>query len=142
MLEMRVEAALIAHQNAAPGTKRGSIWGQWALLFTEQYKTQTWIGVSVMFFQQWTGINAVLYYAPFMMRSMGVRGDTVMLISSGFVSIMQFLSVIPAIIYIDRLGGALSALKCPWVPHILFQVVALFSWVSLIIQMLTIVSGS
>ncbi|KAF9515364.1 hypothetical protein BS47DRAFT_1372035 [Hydnum rufescens UP504] len=102
--EAQLEAALIADQNGAPGTKRGSIWGRWALLFTEQYKTQTWIGILVMFFQQWTGINAVLYYAPFMMRSMGVRGDTVMLISSGFVSIMQFLSVIPAIIYIDRLG--------------------------------------
>lgn len=33
-----------------------------------------------------------------------MQGDTVMLVSSGFVNITQFIAVIPAIIYIDRLG--------------------------------------
>jgi hypothetical protein len=38
------------------------------------------------------------------MRSIGVQGDALMLVSSGFVNITQFLAVIPAIILIDRLG--------------------------------------
>jgi len=38
------------------------------------------------------------------MRSIGMQGDTVMLVSSGFVNITQFVAVIPAIIFIDRLG--------------------------------------
>jgi hypothetical protein len=140
MLEMKVETALISDQNTVGGVKsRTSIWSQWARLFTEQYRTQTWIGIFIMFFQQWTGINAVLYYAPFMMRSMGMQGDTVMLISSGFVSIMQFLAVIPAIIYIDRLGTDFSTLKYSFVPDISYQVVDLFSWVSNIIPVHLIV---
>lgn len=108
MLEMRVEATLGSEQDGevGPNTPKApkSIFTQWARLFTEQYRKQTWIGIFIMFFQQWTGINAVLYYSPSMMRSMGMEGDTVMLISSGFVSIMQFVSVIPAIVFIDRLG--------------------------------------
>ena len=39
------------------------------------------------------------------MHSIGMRGDTVILVSSGFVNITQFFAVIPAIILIDRLGG-------------------------------------
>lgn len=38
------------------------------------------------------------------MRSIGMQGDTVMLVSSGFVNITQFVAVIPAIVFIDRLG--------------------------------------
>ena len=38
-------------------------------------------------------------------NSIGMRGDTVILVSSGFVNITQFFAVIPAIILIDRLGG-------------------------------------
>jgi hypothetical protein len=39
------------------------------------------------------------------MKSMGLEGDTILLIGSGFVNIIQFLAVLPAILYIDRLGG-------------------------------------
>lgn len=57
-----------------------------------------------MLFVEWTGINAVLFYGPALMRNMGMQGDTVMLVSSGFVNITQFVAVIPAILVIDRLG--------------------------------------
>lgn len=53
---------------------------------------------------EWSGINSLLYYSPLMMHSMGLEGATVELISSGFVSIVQLLAVVPAILYIDRLG--------------------------------------
>ncbi|TDL13683.1 general substrate transporter [Rickenella mellea] len=57
-----------------------------------------------MFFQQWSGINALLYYGPTLMYSLGLRGDTITLLGSGGVGIVQFLAVLPAILYIDRLG--------------------------------------
>jgi hypothetical protein len=53
---------------------------------------------------EWTGINALLYYGPSLMKSMGLEGDTILLVGSGFVNIVQFLAVLPAIIYIDHLG--------------------------------------
>jgi len=62
------------------------------------------IGVLIMVFQQWSGINALLYYGPTLVRSIGMRGDTVTLLVSGGIGIVQFFAVIPAILYIDRLG--------------------------------------
>lgn len=53
---------------------------------------------------EWTGINALLYYGPTLVHSVGMRGDTVTLIVSGGIGIVQFLAVLPAIVYIDRLG--------------------------------------
>lgn len=45
------------------------------------------------------------------MERIGLEGDTAKLIGSGGVGIVQFLAVIPAIMYIDRLGKSLS-LRC------------------------------
>ncbi|CCO33258.1 Hexose carrier protein HEX6 [Rhizoctonia solani AG-1 IB] len=57
-----------------------------------------------MFFQQWTGINAVLYYAPSIFRSLGLSGNTISLLATGVVGITMFLTTIPAVIYIDQIG--------------------------------------
>ena len=56
---------------------------------------------------EWTGINALLYYGPSLMHSIGLQGDTVELICSGGVGIAQFIASVPAIAWIDRLGGQL-----------------------------------
>ena len=53
---------------------------------------------------EWSGINALLYYGPYLMRTIGMTGDTIELIGSGGIGIVQFLAVLPAILYIDRLG--------------------------------------
>lgn len=54
--------------------------------------------------KEWSGINALLYYGPTIIRNVGLQGDTVTLIVSGGIGIVQFLAVIPAIVYIDQLG--------------------------------------
>jgi hypothetical protein len=53
---------------------------------------------------EWSGINALLYYGPLLMRSLGFNGSTVNLMVAGGVNIVQFLAVLPAILYIDRWG--------------------------------------
>ena len=53
---------------------------------------------------EWSGINALLYYGPTLVHSIGLRGDTVTLLVSGGISVVQFLAVLPAILFIDRLG--------------------------------------
>ena len=54
---------------------------------------------------EWSGINALLYYGPTLMHSLGLQGDAVTLMSAGGIGIVQFLAVFPAIIFIDRLGA-------------------------------------
>lgn len=60
---------------------------------------------------EWSGINALLYYGPTLMRELGLQGESVTLTVSGGIGIVQFLAVLPAIVFIDRLG-ALWRMAC------------------------------
>ncbi|EJD08214.1 general substrate transporter [Fomitiporia mediterranea MF3/22] len=108
-LEMKVEAEFIKRATASAVGKspiNTEIHG-WMRLFSPKYVDRTMVGVIVMFFQQWSGINALIYYGPLLMARIGLDGDTAELIGSGGVGIVQFLAVVPAIMYIDRLGRKL-----------------------------------
>ncbi|KAF8161635.1 general substrate transporter [Crassisporium funariophilum] len=112
LLEMRVETELIertlgAGGGSEPATRKGGFrdeWKAWKKLWDVKYRDRTLIGVLIMFFQQWSGINALLYYGPTLVHSIGLRGDTVTLLVSGGIGVVQFIAVLPAIVYIDRLG--------------------------------------
>jgi len=96
----------------------------WAKLFSPRFLRRTMVGVMIMVFQrkwlfhdhsslmntsmemiEWSGINALLYYGPTLVRSIGLSGDTLSLLVSGGIGIIQFLAVLPAIFYVDRLGA-------------------------------------
>jgi hypothetical protein len=62
------------------------------------------VATVTMFFQQWTGINAVLYYAPTIFKQLGLAETTTSLLATGVVGIVMFLATIPAVLWIDRLG--------------------------------------
>lgn len=122
---MQVEAQLLAQTIGLDDTvKRGTLHAEtrtWARLFGRKYLRRTFIGIMIMFFQresvscppapnadreaEWSGINALLYYGPTLMRELGLQGENVTLMVSGGVGIVQFLAVLPAIVFIDRLGA-------------------------------------
>jgi hypothetical protein len=84
------------------------------------------VATVTMFFQQWTGINAVLYYAPTIFKQLGLTGNTVSLLATGVVGIVMFLATVPAVLWVDRLGrkpvltvGALGMATC----HIIIAVI-------------------
>ena len=54
--------------------------------------------------EEWSGINALLYYGPILMHKIGLGSDAVDLIGSGGIGIVQFIAVIPAIAIIDKIG--------------------------------------
>ncbi|KAK6456457.1 putative sugar transporter, high affinity [Scheffersomyces xylosifermentans] len=58
----------------------------------------------IMTFQQWTGVNFILYYAPFIFQTLGLSGNTISLLASGVVGIVMFLATIPAVLWVDKLG--------------------------------------
>ncbi|KAI3615132.1 sugar transporter [Moniliophthora roreri] len=62
------------------------------------------VGSLTMFFQQWTGVNAILYYAPSIFESLGLVGNTNSLLATGVVGVAMFLATIPAVIWVDQLG--------------------------------------
>lgn len=59
------------------------------------------IGTLIMFFQQWTGVNAVLYYAPSIFNQLGLTGSTNSLLATGVVGVAMFLATIPARFWLD-----------------------------------------
>ncbi|KXT03881.1 hypothetical protein AC578_8958 [Pseudocercospora eumusae] len=68
-----------------------------------------------MFFQQWTGINAILYYAPQIFKGLGLSSNTTSLLATGVV-----------VAYVDKLGrkpilisGAIGMATC----HIIVAVI-------------------
>ncbi|KAH6887680.1 sugar transporter [Thelonectria olida] len=54
--------------------------------------------------QQFTGINAIIYYAPQIFRKIGLSGNSVDLLATGVVGVINFFSTIPAIMFMDRWG--------------------------------------
>jgi len=123
---MRVEATMIHRTlGTAEDYKAGSLSSElktWKRLFGRKYCDRTMVGVLMMVFQrasywrlmdchlicawtEWVGINALLYYGPTLVRSIGLTGDTVTLLVSGGIGIVQFLACLPAIILIDKWGA-------------------------------------
>ncbi|KEF56516.1 uncharacterized protein A1O9_06703 [Exophiala aquamarina CBS 119918] len=85
------------------------------------------VATVTMFFQQWTGINAVLYYAPQIFGALGLSNNTTSLLATGVVGVAMLLATIPSILYIDRIGrkpalalGALGMGLCHFIIAVIF----------------------
>ncbi|QIX00465.1 hypothetical protein AMS68_005982 [Peltaster fructicola] len=75
----------------------------WADLFRQGCWHRTRIGIGIMFFQQFVGINALIYYAPSMLKILGLSYDT-RLIMSGIINMAQLLGVVTSIWTMDHIG--------------------------------------
>ncbi|RYP09339.1 hypothetical protein DL764_001386 [Monosporascus ibericus] len=85
------------------------------------------VATVTMFFQQWTGINAVLYYAPFIFADLGLDDTATSLLATGVVGIVMFIFTIPTVLWIDRVGrkpvltiGAIGMATC----HIIVAIIS------------------
>jgi sugar porter (SP) family MFS transporter len=80
-------------------------WHQWSFLFkSAANRRRLAVGALVMFFQQWSGINAVLFYAPSIFQGLGFTGTTTSLLATGVVGIVMLIATVPTVIYLDRVG--------------------------------------
>ena len=75
----------------------------WADCFKRGCWRRTHIGVGLMFFQQFVGINALIYYSPTLFKTMGL-GYSMQLIMSGVLNITQLVGVSTSIWTLDRFG--------------------------------------
>ncbi|KAH8815973.1 putative MFS quinate transporter [Xylogone sp. PMI_703] len=58
----------------------------------------------VMFFQQWSGIDSIIYYASNVFISLGLSGGTQALLATGVTGCVFFASTLPAMAIIDHVG--------------------------------------
>ncbi|RKU40977.1 hypothetical protein DL546_000549 [Coniochaeta pulveracea] len=62
------------------------------------------IGCCIMFFQQFMGCNAMIYYAPTIFAQLGLSGNTSSLLATGVYGIVNTFSTLPAVFLIDKVG--------------------------------------
>ncbi|KAJ3546736.1 hypothetical protein NMY22_g1937 [Coprinellus aureogranulatus] len=80
-------------------------WAQWSYLFrSPANRKRVLVGVAMMFFQQWNGMNGILFYAPTIFQGLGLSGTTVSLLATGVVGAVMLIATLPTIVYLDRFG--------------------------------------
>ncbi|KJZ75441.1 hypothetical protein HIM_05137 [Hirsutella minnesotensis 3608] len=75
----------------------------WLELFSKKTWRRTAVGCGVLFFQQFSGINAFIYYAPTLFQSIG-QSPEMSLIMSGIFNIFQLVAAALCFVIIDKVG--------------------------------------
>jgi len=97
----------------------------WKDLFSKKLIRRTIVAIGIPFFQQFSGINAFVYYAPTFFSALGQEYEMT-LILSGMINIIQMVAVIPVFIFLDKLGrrspsiwGAIAM----GIPHVIMAII-------------------
>ncbi len=73
-------------------------------LFTPRLRGALMVGVGLAVFQQFVGINTVIYYAPTIFQQAGFSSASSAILATSVVGIVNVLATIVAILLVDRLG--------------------------------------
>ncbi|KAG9564611.1 hexose carrier protein, partial [Aureobasidium melanogenum] len=98
----------------------------WADLFTKKVWRRTAVGMGVAFFQQFSGINAFIYYAPTLFESIG-QSSEMSLILSGIFNILQLVAVAICFLIIDKVGRRPLAIFGGFAACIPYAIIAILS---------------
>ncbi|RAL06698.1 sugar porter family MFS transporter [Aspergillus homomorphus CBS 101889] len=125
VLEIKA-AVLFDEESNAEAIRVGGKWAPWKALFAPNMFKRLWLGCGMMICQQFTGINAVLYYAPQIFASFGFSSTTQTLLATGVTGIIQIIFTLPAVLFLDKFGrktfliaGAIGMFCC----HIVVAIV-------------------
>lgn len=76
----------------------------WREIFKPWLRNALIIAVGIMFFQQFVGINTVIYYSPKIFLAAGFEGNEAAIAASVIVGVVNVLFTIVSLFVIDRLG--------------------------------------
>ena len=98
-VEVEVEDIIEATELANRVTLRQS----YSELLTPAYRPQLIISILIPFFQQFTGINAIMFYVPVIFNSLG-SGRRGALLNTVIINSVNFVATFLSILTVDRLG--------------------------------------
>ncbi|EPS64536.1 hypothetical protein M569_10244 [Genlisea aurea] len=75
----------------------------WKNLLSKSSFPALFIGNTIQIFQQFTGINAIMFYAPVLFQTLGFRSDA-SLMSSLIIGLVNVLSTFVSITFVDKFG--------------------------------------
>lgn len=97
-------AVMFDEETQAEQIGQGGMLAPWRALLVPNVFKRIFLGCSMMVFQQFTGINAVLYYAPQIFASFGFSSTTTTLLATGVTGILQIIFTLPSVLFLDRFG--------------------------------------
>jgi MFS transporter, SP family, galactose:H+ symporter len=80
-------------------------------LFTPRLRVAFIVGVGLAVFQQFVGINTVIYYAPTIFEQAGFASASIAILATSVVGVMNVIATLAAIFLVDRLGRRLLLLS-------------------------------
>jgi SP family galactose:H+ symporter-like MFS transporter len=78
--------------------------GSWSELANRSLRPAMTVGIGLAIFQQVTGINTVIYYAPTIFQSAGFESASVAILATTGVGIINVLMTVVALLLLDRVG--------------------------------------
>jgi SP family galactose:H+ symporter-like MFS transporter len=78
--------------------------GRWADLWSPTVRPALLIGTGLAMFQQITGINTVIYYAPTIIRSTGIPSASGAILATAGIGLVNVLMTVVSMWLIDRIG--------------------------------------
>ena len=76
----------------------------WSHLFAQGARLPVIVGISLAVFQQVTGINTVIYYAPQIFRAAGLQSDSASILATAGVGLVNVIMTVVAMALLDRVG--------------------------------------
>src|ERR1700687_2423082 len=86
------------------GLARSETHGRWSDLLGPSIRPALTVGVGLGIFQQVTGINTVIYYAPIIIQSAGISSASGAILATAGIGAVNVLMTIVAMRLIDRMG--------------------------------------
>ncbi|RDW78677.1 uncharacterized protein DSM5745_05529 [Aspergillus mulundensis] len=103
LAEVRFQEVMQRREHGVDNSAWGLELKEWRAMFAPKYVRQTIVALGISFFQQFSGINAFVYYAPTFVQAMGQSYET-SLILSGMVNVFQFVGNLPTFFFLDQMG--------------------------------------
>ncbi|KAI8637011.1 general substrate transporter [Parasitella parasitica] len=91
--------------NAAAAFERESKLGKWTELFQRNNLHRLFIGIMLQIFQQWTGTNAINYYAPEIFKSTGLDSNETEILATGVYGVVKVAFVFVSFFMVDTKLG-------------------------------------
>ena len=76
---------------------------QWKYIFNKSFRLVLLVGIALSIFQQFCGINAILYYAPEIFKSLGSSTD-VSLLETSMLGVVNLIATMVSIYFVDKMG--------------------------------------
>lgn len=78
--------------------------GSWRELFAPHLRNSLIIGVGLGLFQQFVGINTIIYYAPMIFSAAGMESNSMKILATAGVGLFNVVMTIVSVLLIDKLG--------------------------------------